>query len=177
MDDAAAEQVLEAYPSAVVVATVVDEMERIADAFMPAVDQVLPAAVSEQIRRNAAARAEFLQRYACLGAEAVAEAAQSRASNRRALASRWRSDGLVFAVEAGGRLLYPAFQLDDGGRPRPVVAEILAALARRGFEGWQVALWFDTPQAALDWETPAARIEDPGALRHAIELDSRPVDA
>jgi hypothetical protein len=123
-----------------------------ADEFTPT--EVPSAPVIEQARRNAEARLNFLEEWQAADAEQIAELASSRAENRRATASRWLREGRVFAVPIGNRQLYPLFQLDDAGRPRPEVAEIIDALRQAGLDKWPLALWWTTPLDFLDWERP-----------------------
>lgn len=115
----------------------------------------------EQARRNARARKDFLRQYEVLDADDVHVLYGSRAKNKSALAARWRSEGKVFAMEEAGRLVYPAFQFDPQGRPRPIIADVLAALGTR-VGPWQVALWFVSPSGWLDGARPIDRLDDDG---------------
>jgi hypothetical protein len=101
---------------------------------------IAPPAVLLQARRNARARAEFLEEVGALTSAQVAELAGSSARNRAALANRWRREGRIFAVTYRERLLYPAFQFDGEGNPRSLIAAVLAALPVT--DPWAVALWF-----------------------------------
>jgi CheY-like chemotaxis protein len=130
------------------------------------------AAETAQLRRNADARRAFLAEFGTLTSREAAEFAGSRAQNRAALANRWKAEGKIFAVESGGKTLFPAFQFsDDDGQPRPVIAEVLVVLQPR-YSDWQTALWFtgrngwlgarrpvDVLQSAPDAAVEAARRE------------------
>jgi hypothetical protein len=61
-------------------------------------------------------------------------------------------EGRVFAVEAPGGKLFPAFQFDQG-RPRPVIAEVLSALAGQ-LRGWEILAWFTGSSGHLDGRRP-----------------------
>lgn len=150
------------------------EMERLIDVAMPALSGRPHPAVLDQARRNAEFRADLLERYEVLDAGQVHRLYGSKADNTAALAGRWRSAGKIFGVEHRGRLLYPAFQFDDAGRPKPVVAEILQALGGRG--AWQVASWFTAPNGWLpDDRRPVDVMDtDPDAVAAAAREVTRP---
>ena len=129
------------------------EMERVIEAVVPALTNRQTPAFIDQARRNAEARAAFLREYEVLDADQIHAVYGSKARNRSALAARWRSDKKIFAVQRGGRFLYPAFQFDAQGLPRKVISKVLAALGN-AVGGWQTALWFVTPNGWLDGEKP-----------------------
>ena len=134
------------------------EMERIIEAVVPALTNRKTPAFIDQARRNAEARAAFMQDYEVLDADQVHELFGSKARNRSALAARWRSDKKIFAVQRGGRFLYPAFQFDAQGLPRKVISKVLAALGD-AVGGWQTALWFVTPNGWLAGKKPVDLLE------------------
>jgi hypothetical protein len=152
-----------------------ERFDELADAMMPT--HVPTASLVEQARRNVAERVHFLKAYGALSAEQVADTVGSHATNRRALAARWRGEHKVFAVRVPPNMLvYPAFQFDfDAGAPRPVVADVLAALPaglRDG--GWQLALWWDTPTDFLGWNRPIEMLDkDPAAVVAAAVDEAR----
>ena len=129
------------------------EMLRLIDAVMPTLSDRPPPEVIDQARRNAKARAEFLKEFQVLEADQVHALYGSRAKNKSALAARWRAEGKVFAVDDRGRLAYPAFQFDGQGRPRPIIAKVLAELGDH-VGSWQVALWLTSPNGWLDGVKP-----------------------
>ena len=131
-------------------------------------------AVLDQARRNADFRADFLERYDVLDARQVHDLYGSEADNSAAPAWRWLSGGRVFGIEDRGRILYPAFQFDDTGRPKPVVARVLQALGKRG--PWQVAGWFTAPNGWLpDDRRPVEVMDaDPDAVAEAAREATRP---
>jgi hypothetical protein len=111
-----------------------------------------------QLRRNAEARKAFLAEHGTLTSKQVAELVGSRATNRAALANRWKAQGRIFAIEAGGRSLFPAFQFAQDGQARPVVAEVLAAFGPKA-AGWQTALWFTGANGWLGAKRPVDLLE------------------
>lgn len=170
-----AERVAEALPGA----RVLDlpqfaAVEQLVESFMPRLG-VVASSVAEQARRNAEARADFLGEFEALDAEGVADLAGSRAGNRRATASRWQGEGLCFAVEYEGRLVFPAFQFDPAtGRPRPAVIDVIRALRAVGLGGWSLALWWATPHDMLGWRRPADLLaSEPDLVIEAARVDAR----
>ncbi len=132
-----------------------------------------------QALRNARARVEFLDAWAPLTAEQVAELAGSAAGNRRATAHRWREQGAIFAVEHQQRALFPSFEFDIGtGRPKPAIRSILAELPPALVEaGWQLAFWFTTPADVLDGHRPVDVLDaDPDAVIDAARAERRDWD-
>ncbi len=128
------------------------QMHQAIEALMPPAAVPGRAAVL-QARRNAEARAALLAEFGALTSSEVADLAGSRARNRAALANRWRKEGRILAVSHRGQTLYPGFQLDEDGRPRPEVAEVLAALGE-GMGAWEVALWFTSASGWLGGARP-----------------------
>lgn len=129
-----------------------------------------------QLRRNAQARTEFLEEFGALTSEQVAELLGYRASNVRAAASRLASRGAVFAVDVGGKRLFPGFQFSPETQTvKPAVGEVLAALPESLRETeWQLALWWVTPSPALDWERPVDLLDThPERLVLAAEVERR----
>ncbi len=153
---------------------VLAQIEDVVIKLMPAVPRVPHAGLTEQARRNAEIRERFLDRVEVLDAAQVAQLSGSRSTNQRARASRWAKESRIFAVVVNGRSLYPAFQFDTDGRPRPAVAEVLTALESLNLSLWSTAIWWDTPSDVLDWRTPTEALPvDPDALVAAARMDAR----
>jgi len=92
--------------------------------------------------------------------------------NRAALASRWRRKGRIFSVNFRGATLYPAFQFDNKGQPRPVIARIARALGNQGSE-WQLALWLTSSVGWLNAQRPVDLLEtDPEAVAEAADQEA-----
>lgn len=156
-------------------ATVVDvdePFDRVVEALLPT-DRVRGPSFVEQARRNARERVEYLEAHGALTAEEIADLASSKAANRRQTAYRWRSEGLLFAVEHRGEQLFPAFQIDgESGRPLPAVADALSRLPRN-LTGWALALWWDTPILVDgDWVRPVDLLADPDRLVRAADAEA-----
>jgi hypothetical protein len=128
------------------------QLERVIDALLP--HEVPPLASVWHAQRNAEARLAFVVEHGAWTAAEVADRAGSQATNRSALASSWRSAGRVIAVEWNGTTLFPAFQFDAAGQPRPAIATALTHLRAAGLSDWQQALWFNTGTGWLDDRRP-----------------------
>ena len=177
VDDETAARIKDEAPAAVEV-PVLEEVEDVVVRLMPAATRVPGKGVTEQARRNAALRQAFLDRHELLDAAAVAEWAGSRSSNRRAQASRWAAAKRIFGVPAGGHTLYPGFQFDDDGHPRPAVADVLKILAEMHLSAWATAIWWDTPSDVLGWRRPAEVVAvDPDEVIAAARIDARSIGA
>jgi hypothetical protein len=135
--------------------------EEVLRALLPVQRLTLSPAMLEQVQRNAEAQAELADEFGLLSSGDVAELAGSTASNRAATANRWSSGHKVFTVDVDGTQRFPAFQFDESGKPRPVIADLLAAVGDR-LTGWELALWFTSSN---DWL---------GELRPVDVLDSDP---
>lgn len=115
-----------------------------------------PATLSDvattQLRWNALARERALSEFGALTSAQLAEARSSETTNPHATPSRWLSSGRVFAVDTAAGRLFPAFQFEDG-RPLPVIAQILAAMAGQ-LRGWELLLWFTASSGYLEGARP-----------------------
>ena len=131
-----------------------------------------PAAVL-QARRNAEARSALLTEFGVLRSQEVADLAESRASNRAALANRWRAENRVVAVPVGDELLYPGFQFGAEGKPKPAIGPTIDLLRSDPHTtDWQIALWFVTPTSWLGGIRPVDLLdEDPDAVIDAARRE------
>jgi len=149
------------------------QMERMIEAMLPPLSVLLPSSVAAlQARRNAEARSSLVRELGALTSTQVAELAGSRASNRAALANRWKQEGRIFSVVDVWAKHYPAFQFDTEGRPRPVIAEIIRSLGSKSTD-WELALWFTTNVGWLDGQRPVDLLEsDPATVAEAAESEA-----
>jgi hypothetical protein len=104
-----------------------------------------------QAKRNAAARAKLLSEFGALSGAQVAKRVVGRPGEvlSSETVGQWKRQGLVFTVCHQGRSVYPAFQFDEEGRPRPVVADVLTTLGQQS-QGWELALWFTSVNGWVD---------------------------
>lgn len=126
---------------------------------MPPLSSVMPRGSVLQAHRNAEARLELAERYGVLTSTQLAERSGSRATNTAAPANRWRTQGKVFSVSWDGANVYPGLQLDEEGRTRPVIAQVLAAAGER-LQGWDLALWLTSNNAWLDGARPVELLDE-----------------
>lgn len=149
--------------------TLIDELLPDDPPAVPSSDALL------QARSNAQARIELLREFGYRTAEQIAEG-RSRAANRHALAGRWRKEGRVFAVDWKGRSLYPLFQFDGDGDPRPIVREVLRVLPTDKMSEWEVALWWTAANGWLSSRRPVDLLDSPNEqqLTSAAERLSQP---
>lgn len=169
-----------------------DAMSQVLEAVMPMLDRLLSqktAAVREQkleelvdfiagqmvvpsrvdtkmAQRIAARHARVLNEFGFVTAEQLADANQSRASNRSALADNWKKRRQVFAVrhrDGSGRPreVFPLFQFEDH-KPIKSVQTVLEAFGD-GKTPWKLALWFTSNNGWL-----------PGQARPVDLLESAP---
>ncbi len=121
--------------------------------------EIPPPAVLLNARANAELRTRVMREGEPLTSMEVAELSGSRATNRAALANRWRKSGRVFAVPFATILYYPAFQFDPDGRPRPVIAKVVELFAEHRASPWSLAIWFLTEHPRLH-RRPAELVAD-----------------
>ena len=127
-----------------------------------------------QVLRNARRRAELLREFDPLTSAEVAELRGSTASNRAAIASRWKSEKRIFSVGYQKTECFPAFQFDRDGEPLPVIRRVLEAAGHR--DGWEIALWFTAINGWLDEKRPVDILDKADhadeiveAARHSFE--------
>ncbi len=135
--------------------------DRLIEALMPdSIAVPTPAAVL-QARRNAEARSALLAEFGALRSQDVADLAESRATNRAALANRWRTENRVIAVPVGDELLYPGFQFNADGKPKPAIGPTIDLLRSDPHTtDWQMALWFVTPTSWLGGTRPVDLLDE-----------------
>jgi hypothetical protein len=132
----------------------------------------------EMAQRLAGRHARVLNEFGFFTAEQLADANDSRAGNRSALADNWRKRHQVFAVPhpdkaARDRDVYPAFQF-EGGRPIKAVQAVLEAFGGRKTP-WKMALWFTSNNG---WLPQSARpvdllTRDPQAVINAARREAQ----
>ena len=128
---------------------------QVLDAMLPPIS-VLSDAATMQLMWNAKARADSLREFGALTAAQIEEIRGVRTANPHATVSRWLKEGRLFAVDSADGRLFPAFQFSHGA-PRPVIAQVLAALAGQ-LRGWEILLWFTGSSGYLDGARPVDRL-------------------
>lgn len=118
------------------------------------------------------AQAMVTAEHGVLSPAEVARRAGSRGHSRTLAVRRWQQTGKVFAVPVAGLEHYPGFCFGADGRPRPVLAEVVASFAGR-LEGWDLAAWFVTPNGHLAGRRPVDALDDdPAAVAAAARRPS-----
>ena len=135
------------------IASARNQVSALVSRLLPPLDQVVRRGSLLQAHRNAEARVDLVQEFDMLKSDQLARNARSAAKNQFATASRWQAQGKVFSVVWEGAAVYPGFQLDDAGRPLPVIAEVITAVGGR-LQGWELALWFTGSSSWLDGGRP-----------------------
>lgn len=77
--------------------------------------------------------------------------------NASAALGKYRSAGKLFAVDRGGRFLYPEFQFTEADLPHLVMKDVLAAVPEDA-RGWPLLSWFDAPNVHLGGSKPREAI-------------------
>lgn len=131
--------------------------------------------VEERLRRMQTVNT-VLAETEWLTAEQVNALQPEPPANRSLPASDWKRRGRVFAVNHGGRELYPRWQFDAAYQPLPVVKAVLAAFGPVA-DPWTLAAWFHFPNGwlvheraagqALQAAAPKDRLDDAAAVVHA----------
>lgn len=111
---------------------------------------------------NAALRAEYLRTEPSYSAEELNRLCNGPKGNRSEPGSRWLRERKLFALKYGRENRFPAFQLADGA-PRPVIAQVLAALPS-DFSAWETAFWFASGNGWLGGDAPQDRLRDTEAV-------------
>lgn len=115
-------------------------------------------AVATQVQRYAQARADLAAEFELLSVQQLGVHASSSAAGTTNRPKR------IFSVEVEGEPRFPGFQFDAAGRPRPAIAEVLAALGGR-LDGWELALWFTSDNGWLGAQRPVdVLVEHPDAV-------------
>ncbi|MBI0550210.1 hypothetical protein [Pectobacterium parmentieri] len=73
--------------------------------------------------------------------------------NPSGLPNRWKRAEKIFAITSEGRDLYPAYALDIGGQPLPLLKKIIQ-MFNETKTPWSLALWFGSPNSWLGNKKP-----------------------
>ncbi|XTZ37894.1 hypothetical protein ACQYRI_18410 [Salmonella enterica] len=105
-------------------------------------------------------------------AREVSESASpgSVVKNPSSLPNKWKRAGKIFAVSWQGKDHFPAYALDEGGQPLPIVKKIITLFADR--TPWSLAFWFGSPNSWLGSRKPKDLLKtDPEAVYKAAEKE------
>ena len=87
--------------------------------------------------------------------------------------TKWKHEGRVFAIQDGGKDLFPAFQFADG-KPLPVIKKILKALPE-DMSPWETAFWFESSNGWLGGKTPQECLKNESKVIDAAEQFAQPM--
>lgn len=73
--------------------------------------------------------------------------------NPSGLPNRWKRAKKIFAIASEGRDLYPAYALDIGGQPLPLIKKIIELFGETKTP-WALAVWFGSPNSWLGNKKP-----------------------
>ncbi|WP_071608780.1 hypothetical protein [Entomohabitans teleogrylli] len=91
--------------------------------------------------------------------------------NPSAVPNRWKRAKKIFAIPLEGKDLYPAYALDEGGQPLPVVKKLLE-LFGESKTPWSLAFWFGSPNSWLSNQKPKdCLVAQPEAVYHAAQQE------
>ncbi|NDJ57333.1 DUF2384 domain-containing protein [Enterobacteriaceae bacterium 4M9] len=106
-----------------------------------------------------------------LTARDVSERAGLAASNPSAGPNRWKAKKRIFAVPVNGRDYYPAYALDEGSAPLPVISQLLALFGDRKTP-WGLAVWLGSDNGWLGGRKPKDVLaSEPDAVLAAAEQE------
>lgn len=128
-----------------------------------------PAAVAEAGMRADTVR-HLIEHGKWLTAAQIAQTGGYSKSNPAAPANRWKKEGKAFAVNFKGQDLFAAYQFDAAMKPRPVIAEVLAALGKK--DPWKIAAWFGSSNGWLRGRIPQDCLEEPDAVIQAAKQEA-----
>jgi len=101
-----------------------------------------------------------------------AQVAALQGSTSRQLAYDQRRAGRILGVRRGARrVVYPRFQFDADGAPRPLIAEIASLAAAAGWSAGDVLLWFVAPTTYLPGDARPVDLlaSEPGRVTQAAQ--------
>lgn len=145
------------------------------DAFQTRVDALgqrhLMGVEASVLMENVVLRRRYLMSVETLSNEEVHALTDSKNTDVAATASRWSRAGKIFTVKSCRAVRVPIFQL-AGGRPRPEIARVLAALPECQRSGWPAAFWFASPHGFLGCSAMEA-LEDPARVDEVVAAVER----
>lgn len=122
---------------------------------------------------NAELRADFFDRETLFTSTDIHEISHQGGKNKSMPASRWKTDGRIFAVSFRGQDFFPKFQFREGV-PHPAMKKILSALPAE-MTSWQTAFWFTSENGWLNGSRPCDAIDDIEAVCRAARMEGESI--
>lgn len=120
-------------------------------------DEVRHPAITERYLRNLRRQDELNNRIYkeshWFSASELSRMAGFLNTNPSSGPNRWKSAGRIFAIQSNGKDYYPAYAVDEGGRPLPIVKQVMQIFAGRK-TSWGLAIWFGSPNSWLGGDKP-----------------------
>ncbi len=92
-------------------------------------------------------------------------------SNPSAAPNRWKTKKRIFALSVNGRDYYPAYGLDEGYIPLPVMARLIALFGERKTP-WGMAIWLGSDNSWLGGRKPKELLAtEPEAVCRAAQAE------
>jgi len=134
--------------------------------------QIVSGATQRQAVRSGEIRKRLLESE---GAATYSAMADMRGSNKKAArqwVSRQRHVQRLFTVEAQGRVLVPAFQLnDEGDLDKAVSGIIVQPMLKAGVRPWAIWAWSTRPTGLLSGRIPAKLVhEKPEVVENSVKV-------
>ncbi len=124
----------------------------------PALASAAPEA-SPQLARSVQARENFYERisetHGLLTSEEAGRRMGSRSQRPANAAIQARESGRLVALRRGRYVLFPGFQFEESGQPRPVIAALRRKAAEYGLDETDLVEWLCLPSNHLAGSTPA----------------------
>lgn len=76
----------------------------------------------------------------------------------------FHDEGRIISVNREDEILYPAFQFDDAGTIRPVIADVVAEAESYAHSESSLALWMIIPTGYLDGKRPVDCLDSPDSV-------------
>lgn len=131
--------------------------------------RTLPAASADDAQARLSER--ILRESDWLTARDISLRAGLAQSNPSAAPNRWKAKKRIFALPVNGRDYYPAYALDEGYIPLPVMGRVIALFGERKTP-WGLAVWLGSDNSWLGGRKPKDLLRsEPEAVCRAAQAE------
>ncbi|QCT21101.1 DUF2384 domain-containing protein [Jejubacter calystegiae] len=131
--------------------------------------RTLPTASADDAQARLSER--ILRESEWLTARDISIRAGLALSNPSAAPNRWKAKKRIFALSVNGRDYYPAYGLDEGYTPLPVMARLIALFGERKTP-WGMAVWLGSDNSWLGGRKPKDLLtSEPEAVCRAAQAE------